>query len=178
MPRYIDADALKARMLSYYGCVNENTAKENYRGETLMNYEVADHLIENGVVILDPQKYPPVTNRGIIDSIMEMPLDEMAELIRAKQEGRIIVPPCKVGDTAYRITRLYNGETIIVEGIVFEFAITHESSLKDTYRFYFWAQPDETYTSRKHSLWCEFVDFGKTVFLTREEAERALKGGE
>lgn len=44
MPRYIDADALKARMLSYYGCVNENTAKENYRGETLMNYEVADMI--------------------------------------------------------------------------------------------------------------------------------------
>lgn len=44
MARYIDADALKKRMLSYYDCVNENTAKENYRGETLMNYEVADMI--------------------------------------------------------------------------------------------------------------------------------------
>ena len=44
MSRYIDADALKKRMLSYYDCVNENTAKENYRGETLMNYEVADMI--------------------------------------------------------------------------------------------------------------------------------------
>ena len=50
MARYIDADALKSRMLNYYDCVNENSGKSNYRGETLMNYEVADMIedcIEN-----------------------------------------------------------------------------------------------------------------------------------
>jgi hypothetical protein len=46
MARYIDADALRKQMFSYYGCINENTAKENYRGVTLMDYEVAD-LIED-----------------------------------------------------------------------------------------------------------------------------------
>ena len=44
--RLIDANALRERMFSYYGCVNENSSKEYYRGETLMNYEVAD-LIED-----------------------------------------------------------------------------------------------------------------------------------
>ena len=44
MARYIDADALKDRMFNYYECVNENTGKENYRGETLMDYEVADMI--------------------------------------------------------------------------------------------------------------------------------------
>jgi hypothetical protein len=44
--RLIDADALRKRMFSYYKCVNENSSKEYYRGETLMNYEVAD-LIED-----------------------------------------------------------------------------------------------------------------------------------
>ena len=39
--RLIDANALRERMFSYYGCVNENSSKEYYRGETLMNYEVA-----------------------------------------------------------------------------------------------------------------------------------------
>lgn len=49
-----DKDALKERMLSYYDCVNPSTAKENYRGETLMNYEVADMIedcIDNAPVI-------------------------------------------------------------------------------------------------------------------------------
>lgn len=48
--RFIDADALKSRMFNYYECVNENTGKSNYNGETLMNYEVADMIedcIEN-----------------------------------------------------------------------------------------------------------------------------------
>ena len=42
--RLIDANALRERMFSYYGCVNENSSKEYYRGETLMNYEVADMI--------------------------------------------------------------------------------------------------------------------------------------
>lgn len=42
--RLIDADALKERLFGYYECVNPNTAKETYRGETLMAYEVADMI--------------------------------------------------------------------------------------------------------------------------------------
>ena len=46
--RLIDANALRKQMFSYYGCVNENTSKSTYTGETLMNYEVAD-LIEDSI---------------------------------------------------------------------------------------------------------------------------------
>ena len=42
--RLIDADALRKRMFSYYNCVNEHTSKSTYRGDTLMNYEVADMI--------------------------------------------------------------------------------------------------------------------------------------
>ena len=44
MSKYIDADALKDKMFNYYDCVNLNTRKDNYNGETLMNYEVADMI--------------------------------------------------------------------------------------------------------------------------------------
>lgn len=44
--RLIDANELKSRMFSYYGCVNEHTSKSTYTGETLMDYEVAG-LIED-----------------------------------------------------------------------------------------------------------------------------------
>jgi hypothetical protein len=44
--RLIDADALLKSMFSYYACVNENTCKRNYNGETIMTYEVAE-LIED-----------------------------------------------------------------------------------------------------------------------------------
>ena len=44
MSKYIDADALKDKMFNYYDCINLNTRKGNYKGETLMNYEVADMI--------------------------------------------------------------------------------------------------------------------------------------
>lgn len=44
MAKYINADALKNKMFNYYDCINLNTRKNNYKGETLMNYEVADMI--------------------------------------------------------------------------------------------------------------------------------------
>lgn len=52
--KYIDADALKDKMFNYYDCVNLNTRKDNYNGETLMNYEVADMIedcIDNAPIV-------------------------------------------------------------------------------------------------------------------------------
>jgi hypothetical protein len=51
-----DLDAAKSLLLNYYPCVNENAAKHNYMGDTLMSYEVADMIedcIENTPTI-DP----------------------------------------------------------------------------------------------------------------------------
>ena len=57
-----DLDAAKERLLSYYSCVNENTHKSNYMGDTLMSYEVAD-MIEDcleGTPTIDPETLPIV----------------------------------------------------------------------------------------------------------------------
>ena len=45
-----DLEAARRLLLNYYPCVNENTHKSNYMGDTLMSYEVADmieYCIEN-----------------------------------------------------------------------------------------------------------------------------------
>lgn len=39
-----DLDAVKSRLLNYYPCVNEDTHKSNYTGDTLMSYEVVDMI--------------------------------------------------------------------------------------------------------------------------------------
>ena len=41
-----DLDEAKRLLLNYYPCVNENTHKSNYMGDTLMSYEVA-YMIED-----------------------------------------------------------------------------------------------------------------------------------
>lgn len=70
----------------------------------------------------------------------------MVELMQADKDGRVVVLPCKVGDTVYRLQ--YVEESLgrfIVDAVPIKFAL----------------------------IWLN--EFGKTVFLTREEAENALE---
>ena len=72
--------------------------------------------------------------------------DRLKELAWADKEGRVVVLPCKVGDTAYRLQYIEETPGRYVVGV----------------------------TEMKFSL--EWVaDVGKTIFATREEAEAALK---
>lgn len=71
----------------------------------------------------------------------------------------VIVPPCKVGDTVYRISKRY-GEWCVLPRTVCSIRYSLDS--------------------RGNIAWYLFTTIedriGKTVFLTREEAEQALKG--
>lgn len=72
-------------------------------------------------------------------------------------ENGVVVPPCKVGDVVYRIyTRAWIGEDVVREVVVSENGV-------------FYVDDKGRMTS------CN--KFGKTVFLTREDAEAKLKGG-
>lgn len=82
-------------------------------------------------------------------------ISRMLELMCADKDGRLVVLPCKIGDKLYRV---FAGE-------IFEHRV---GSMK-----YFAIQGRwdiETYP------FCPCVEssIGKTVFLTREEAEKAL----
>lgn len=82
--------------------------------------------------------------------------ERIRELMRADRDGRIVLLPCKVGDKLYRV---FSGE-------IFEHRV---GSMK-----YFAIQKKwdiETYP------FCPCVEssIGKTIFLTREEAEKALE---
>ena len=73
----------------------------------------------------------------------------------------VIVPPCKVGDKVYRIsTRSGTRIKYIQETTVSRIAIDNEG---------IWI-----FCTCNPIAKCVF---GKTLFLTREEAEQALKGG-
>lgn len=74
----------------------------------------------------------------------------------------VIVLPCKVGDVLYYIGSRANGKKI--EKYVKEEAV--EMISKDGHSIY-------AHVSR--ALLIDLADLGKTVFLTREEAEAALK---
>jgi hypothetical protein len=79
-------------------------------------------------------------------------------LFDAYMNGRLLVLPCMVGDTVYRVEgdEVYDGWQIV-------FVVVY---------------PDEIVAFDDSENEIHADDIGKTVFLTRAEAEAALKGAE
>lgn len=94
-------------------------------------------------------------------------ISRMVELMKADKDGRVLVLPCKVGDTVYMIERFFDIDNGVCDEICARKVIGHGGN-------------------NLNKLWligsggiCNvsiFVsEFGKTVFLTRAEAEKALR---
>ena len=90
----------------------------------------------------------------MLDKIGDYP--RLRELAMADQEGRVIVQPCKCGDELWTFCN-YPGKR------VYSFTVSDVSTLNG--RTVLHTQGLGTIRSE---------DIGKTVFLTREEAEKAL----
>ena len=87
-------------------------------------------------------------------------IDHIRDLLHAEQDGRLVVLPCKAGDHVW-----VDGREAVVENF---FGYETERYLHA--QFY----------DNMQYIDIPFAEIGKTVFLTREEAEAALalKGGE
>lgn len=83
-------------------------------------------------------------------------VEELAELVKAKQDNRLVVLPCKVGDMVY----------YPYAGRILEKKITAFRCMENDWWYEINHDEAETFDE-------EAID--KTVFLTREEAEAALK---
>lgn len=81
------------------------------------------------------------------------------------EEG-VIVPPCKVDDTVYEIT---SKEVLCCTVTKIEISLTDRTSTFIDILIHY-----PTYSATET---IETQDFGETVFLTKEEAEKALKEG-
>ena len=88
-------------------------------------------------------------------------MEKLADYEDAEEQGRLVKLPCKVGDTVYVPTRDF----------ISELRIVHISISKNN-TFFHWMLNDGIY----QNLDGFSVDkIGKTVFLTKAEAEQKLK---
>ena len=96
--------------------------------------------------------------------------EHIHELLRAEQDGRLVVLPCKVGDTLWVTGRDNVPREMELEAPDIRTVCTDEDNLC------------MSTCNRKPDGFCAYrlrndgADIGKTVFLTREEAEKALEG--
>ena len=87
-----------------------------------------------------------------------LPIDRLRELAEADKDGRLVVLPCKVGDTVY----------FALLGRIIEKQVFSIVSFSNSTRIYCGGT----------SEYFRPEDIGKTFFLTREEAEKALEAME
>lgn len=81
----------------------------------------------------------------------------------------VVVPPCKVGDTVYHLKNIYKGKRRI--GTVIELLVVDSFVIGDLGR----VLVNVCDNSENEWFYYDSADFGKTIFLTRKEADRALK---
>ncbi len=98
-------------------------------------------------------------------------VDKLAEYEDLEEQNRLLKLPCAAGDTVHHLCTFKNGESEIIEMKVECVepcgAIRQHKGVCEIWNVY--AETDYT------KAYFKFFDFGKTVFLTREEAEAALK---
>ena len=78
-----------------------------------------------------------------------------------EEQGRLLRLPCKVGDTVYKITRNFISEYKIISETIYPYSIQFN-----------WQCTKGIYGNL---VGFADLEIGKTVFLTREEAETKLK---
>lgn len=121
------------------------------------------------------------------DGSERITLDRLRELVTAEGEGRVVVLPCKVGGTVYALNRTTmkiiecDVSYIEIDGtpLIHVFYESEDVCMEcEGCPFLSWSQnlPDGDWSCGGESG--EYVfkpdDFGKTVFLTRAEAEKGV----
>ena len=91
-----------------------------------------------------------------------LPIERLKALARADREGRVVVLPCKVGDTVY-VSYGEGYRPCVVDRI--HVLSKNEVQIRARY-------------PTTETLSVSASDFSKTVFLTREEAKEALRRAE
>lgn len=101
-------------------------------------------------------------------------LEQVKELVEAEKEGRCLVLPCKVGDTYYTIQKTCSDGGYAKKGEYFPCESDCEyCDIRDC---------DKEFIIREHKFnslnfivdYMEYI--GEFLFLTKEEAEKALEG--
>ena len=118
--------------------------------------------LENGVINVKyaSQHETAIHRLAAIEDILgdEYDLDELREMAQAKRGGRCVVLPCKVEDDVY----------INILGRTLPFTVISISQMSSTPTF-----------KAQHGIRLVYIfkadDVGETVFMTRAEAEAALR---
>ena len=140
--------------------INElHTARIDYENEYIPLIDCANQCAayeDTGMTPEAFQSYVVFLQDLIENQKASEALDRFRQLVKADKDGRVVALPCKVGDTLFRV---FAGE-------ILEHKVRNMRYLAILGRWDIDTTP-----------FCSYVEssIGKTIFLTREEAEAALE---
>lgn len=120
--------------------------------------------------MIDREGYPTLSDYA------SKVLTKLADYEDAEEQGLLLRLPCKVGDTVWVVTSPFN----VFDGIEYDENMKDEvyEAFISSVTFYECGEQYRIYAkATNHFIGAYFrkCDFGKTVFLTKEEAEAKLK---
>ncbi len=144
-------------------------------GTVLNNRAVIDRLAAYENTGLEPEEVAAIESALIgklvakINEINGVPIKRLNELAQAEKDGRLVVLPCKVGDTVYLTDRdrVVKAEVTCIRPFVFQNEIEFRGNAA-------WCFEDPFHHDGRILEQDVFIVFGKDAYLTREEAEAAL----
>lgn len=144
--------------------------------------EAIERLTAENTALREKQRWIPVTERmpeeikapftedtmiNLAAQALGVEADRLRELAEADKDGRVVVLPCKVGDTVYTNNRVLGADNAIHDEICTRRIKGYGGNALNKV----WLIVSGDY--------CDLSifpsEFGKTVFFTREEAERAME---
>lgn len=162
--------------------MNRLTKRSPYTGiagaiDEAARLSITDRLAAYEDTGLEPEEIPRVvaTLQTVQKNKSEL-FETLSRYLNAEAEGRLLVLPCKVGDTIYEIDLPEYG--IIVSKVIWiDYYVGPAAHVQGNEMVAAESVSVEVIDGHgKGSCYTfEKGDFGKTVFLTREEAEAALK---
>lgn len=97
-----------------------------------------------------------------------IPFGRFRDIMEAERDGRLVVPPCKIGAQVFTMDRIVGRWEIGVWNAV-EFSVADGCEI---------VVLEGRYHDVKRRRGCDFEAFGVSAFLSREKAERALQAKE
>ena len=138
----------------------KEVAEKNYRGADFESIDYIDDDIKANCVKCAEEH----------EQLAEW-LEELKSYKEAEEQGLLVRLPCKVGDVVWELCLCDDGNYKIFPMIVKTISEygTLRQVKKDVTIWNIYAESDYTYVYKN------FTDFGKTVFITKEEAEKKLE---
>ena len=145
-----------------------HTERLEYASEYIPLIDAANLLAAYEDTGLEPEDLKKAFNETAIIKLAAQAFnttpDHLHDLLQAEQDGRLVVLPCKVGAPVYTTHWWKDVKEKCTDSKGNSFYRTVHKNIIKKERF--------------NPFGPDYEWLGKTVFLTREEAEAALKGGE